>query len=710
MMYGEMDRTGLTRESSKVMQDGISILFVEESAADAAAILHHLEAGGLSVDFSRVETAERMSVALRDQAWDVILCDYRCSDFSVPGALALLKATGLDIPFIVVSGAQSEEAAVEMMKAGATDYVSKNDLRRLVPGIQREIAEARDRAAHVVVEVGSNSFTEDRQVEDQLRTVSRGIAFAPVSIMITDRRGNIEYVNRKFVEVTGYEFDEVRGKNPRLQKSGGTPAGVYAQLWSAITRGKTWYGEFYNRRKNGEFYWENAFISPVYDGHGQITQFIAVKEDITEKKKIQDVLRESEERFRLISENIADIILLFEPTGKCIYASPSLVVLGHNPEAMKDRSVFTLIHPDDRAGAAEQIAELEETFAPRATAIRLSTQAGEWREMEASLSLLISDAGYRVVAVVRDVSERKEHERRQEALLAELTKKNREVEETLERLTRMQEGLVQSEKMASLGKLTAGIAHEINNPLAFVSSNMNRFNEYYADVRSLLEQWRGAAIAAPTKGFSPSVLAQLQKETDRVDLAFVDQDFTELMEHTRKGVSRIKRTVEQLRGFAHFTQSEFGLADINHTLDEAVDLVWNELKYNVTVEKLYGDIPPTECNAGELQQVFVNILVNAAHAIPEKGTVTITTRAEGAEVVIVIADTGQGIPEEHLKHIFDPFFTTKPIGKGTGLGLWIVSTIIQKHQGHIDVVSSVGKGATFTMRLPVCHAEERRIS
>jgi signal transduction histidine kinase len=128
----------------------------------------------------------------------------------------------------------------------------------------------------------------------------------------------------------------------------------------------------------------------------------------------------------------------------------------------------------------------------------------------------------------------------------------------------------------------------------------------------------------------------------------------------------------------------------------------------VTVEKLYGDIPPLECNAGELQQVFVNLLVNAAHAIPVKGTVTISTRSEGTDVVVVIVDTGEGISDAHLNRIFDPFFTTKPVGKGTGLGLWIVSTVLQKHQGHIGVVSTVGKGTTFTIHLPLRHREEHR--
>jgi two-component system, NtrC family, sensor kinase len=923
------------------MDTSISILIVEDSAADAALVLQHMQDAGLSVSSRRVETAEQMSAALSDSEWNAILCDYQLPEFDAPEALALLKATGRDIPFVVISGAVSEDIAVAMMKAGAQDYVPKSNLRRLVPAIQREMAEARRRHEHVAVEVragaimeaaqeaivmldpeGIISFwnpaaekifgysakealgkdlhallaplryhaafkmayptfqrtgegpaiaqtldlsalhksgleitislslsklrlndrwyaiglirdvTEDRRKEDQLRTLSRAIEFTPASIVITDPQGSIQYVNRKFLEVTGYEPDEVQGKTPRILKSGETPAEEYARMWSTIAQGGTWYGELHNKRKNGELYWEYAVISPIYNGQGQITHFIAVKEDITEKRITQDALRESEqlyraiidqsseaiylldiesrtiiqanpkcsrllgydhgeligmsifaivanpreaidkridnlvrtkevftgerpykrkdgsvlpvrvsstvvfyanrstlctvfdditeqkrqtealkeseERFRLISENVADIILLFEPTGECIYASHSLLSLGCDPGGMKGQSVFALIHPEDRAGVAEQVAGLEETFAHRATAFRLLAGNGELKEMEATLSLLISDTGYRVVAVLRDVSERKAHERRQETLLAELTNKNKEVESALERLTHMQEGLVQSEKMASLGQLTAGIAHEINNPLAFVSSNLNRFREYFSDVRSLLDLWMKAVQSGSGTDIPQSVLAGLVAETRRVDLPYVDKDFVELMDHTRNGVGRIKKIVEQLRGFSHITKTEFALGNINQTIDETINLVWNELKYKVTVEKQYGDIPHVECNTGELQQVFVNLLVNAAHAIPEKGTITITTRSEGADIVIEITDTGQGIPDDHLNRIFDPFFTTKPVGKGTGLGLWIVSTIVQKHHGRIGVASRVGKGTTFTIRLPIQHGEEHK--
>ena len=926
-----------------MMKAAIAILLVEDSERDADLLFQHFRQTGTPFTAVRVDTLDAMVSALQERPWDVLLCDYMLPSFEAPRALAALKETGLDIPFIVISGVVADDVAIAMMTSGALDYIPKTDLARLVPAIEREIAEARRRRQHAVLEVragaimeaaheaiiimdpdGKISFwnsaaeqifgytsgeavgtdlhqliapqryhdgfkaafprfqrtgegkaiatpidlhavrkdgseiavslslsrlqlngnwyaigiiqdvTEQRKTEERLRILSAGIEYSPASIVITDPQGTIVYVNRKFAAVSGYDVSEVIGQNPRVLKSNETSGEEYRALWKTITAGGTWLGEFHNRKKSGELYWENASISPVYDTHGQITHFIAVKEDITEKKRIKDALadsearyraiidqsvegiylvdietrkivqanptcarllgyaeedilgqtvysivadppasvdvrisdlvnngtilqgermylrkdgvtfpvrvsasvvtyanrstlctvfndvteqkrqveslKESEERFRLISENVADIIILFETAGECIYASPSVVALGHDPAALLGRSIFTLIHPDDYPGTMEQITALVTTFTTCASSFRLATPTGEWRAMEANLNLLINDAGYRVLAVVRDVSVRHKHERQQETLLAELRGKNTEVEQALETLTRMQEGLVQSEKMASLGQLTAGIAHEINNPLAFVSSNLNRFAEYYAEVRQLFEQWRAAVDTSPATPLSPAIRASLQAALAHADLTFIDQDFDDLMDHTRKGVARIKRIVEQLRGFAHINRSDFAGTDLNQTIEETINLVWNELKYKVTLQKQYGTLPSVECNAGELQQVFVNLLVNASHAIAEKGTITITTRNEGREVCIVIADTGQGIPEEHLHRIFDPFFTTKPVGKGTGLGLWIVSTIIQKHQGEIGVVSIPGQGTTFTIHLPIQHGEERKVS
>ena len=176
------------------------------------------------------------------------------------------------------------------------------------------------------------------------------------------------------------------------------------------------------------------------------------------------------------------------------------------------------------------------------------------------------------------------------------------------------------------------------------------------------------------------------------------------MKESRDGITRVKKIVQDLKDFSHVdAQDEWQWADLHKGLDSTLNIVWNEIKYHAEVIKEYGEIPEVECFPSQLNQVFMNLLVNAAHAITDKGIITIRTGRQGEEVFIRIADTGKGIPEENLKRVFDPFFTTKPVGKGTGLGLSLSYGIMQKHNGRIEVQSEVGKGATFTLWLPIKH-------
>jgi two-component system NtrC family sensor kinase len=282
-----------------------------------------------------------------------------------------------------------------------------------------------------------------------------------------------------------------------------------------------------------------------------------------------------------------------------------------------------------------------------------------------------------------------------------LQQRNRELEETFANLKLMQNSLIQSEKMASIGQLTAGIAHEINNPLAFVSSNLNRFHEYFFEVNGLLSNWHQLV---PELDDCPSCRERVQglfEKEDHVDLKFMVEDFSVLMKHTLDGVERIKNIVAQLRGFSHLAASNFALADVNEIIEESILLTWNELKYKATIHKEYGMVPQILCNAVEIKQVFVNLLVNAAHAITQTGTISILTEVHDQSIMIRLSDTGSGISKDNLTKIFNPFFTTKPVGKGTGLGLWITLTIIERHNGSISVKSSEGAGTTFTLTLPI---------
>jgi two-component system, NtrC family, sensor kinase len=446
--------------------------------------------------------------------------------------------------------------------------------------------------------------------------------------------------------------------------------------------------------------------APIYNANGSIIGAIETVLDNTQQKQILEELQLSEERFRLISENVADSILLFTAQGECLYASPSLRRFGYKTTELVGTSIYDLIHPDDLEHLKSEIATVQESFAYRSAAFRFRNHRESWADMEATISLLVNDAGSRFLAVMRDITERKKNEQQRNELLLQLQHKNEEIEQTLQRLTQMQESLVQSEKMASIGQLTAGIAHEINNPLAFVSSNLNRFAEYFKDVNMLLQQWKVFGNEINKDIAFQQHIASLQQLEQKIDLEFIEHDFEELMKHTREGADRIKNIVNQLRGFSHVTTStDFAATDINQTIDETLTIVWNELKYKAIIHKEYGNLPLVKCNAGELKQVFVNLLVNASHAIPEQGNIFITTNATTTAVIITIHDTGSGIPHENLKKIFDPFFTTKPVGKGTGLGLWIVSTIIQNHHGSITVESEIGQGTSFHITLPIDHEE-----
>jgi two-component system NtrC family sensor kinase len=268
--------------------------------------------------------------------------------------------------------------------------------------------------------------------------------------------------------------------------------------------------------------------------------------------------------------------------------------------------------------------------------------------------------------------------------------------------------MLQSEKMASVGQLAAGVVHEINNPTGFAKSNPKTLSDYQSDINELIKQYRKLITVlkdiAAKENLPSSVMEQVEHivahETE-VDIDFILDDTPNLIKESREGSERIKKIVLDLKGFAHPGEQKLKYADINKGLDSTLNVVWNELKYKATVTKEYGDLPQVQCYPQQLNQVFANLLVNAAQAMEKEGEIRIATRALNGVVEISISDTGMGIQKENLTKLFDPFFTTKEVGKGTGLGLNVAYNIIQKHKGTIDVESEVGKGTTFTIRIQV---------
>ena len=264
------------------------------------------------------------------------------------------------------------------------------------------------------------------------------------------------------------------------------------------------------------------------------------------------------------------------------------------------------------------------------------------------------------------------------------------------RLAQNREQIVQSEKLASIGQLAAGVAHEINNPIGFVFSNFGTLEEYLAKLFRMLAAYR-AAESAPV---ATAALSALRAE---IELDYLLEDIPALMAESRDGLQRVRKIVQDLKDFSHVdSRQEWESVDLHAGIDSTLNIVGNEIKYKAEVVKEYGRLPEVECLPGELNQVFMNLLVNAAHAIgSERGRIVVRTRAEAGQVIVEVADNGSGIAPQDLKRIFDPFFTTKPVGKGTGLGLSLSYGIVKKHGGRIDVESEPGRGTTFRVSLPV---------
>ena len=319
-----------------------------------------------------------------------------------------------------------------------------------------------------------------------------------------------------------------------------------------------------------------------------------------------------------------------------------------------------------------------------------------------------------VVIVSRDVTEQRRKtmeiydlNRNLRDALNQVNIKKQELEEAMAQLKLTQAQALQTEKMASIGQLAAGVAHEINNPTGFVSSNLNTLDEYLEDIDSLLKAYRelltGLNKDVAKKNLSSGIPAKIDlilNLEQEIDIEFVQEDIRDLIKDCREGTDRIKKIVLNLKRFAHPGEDKLVTRDISQGLESTLNMVNNELKYKATVTMDLGDLPEIQCYPQQLNQVFMNILVNAAQAIETHGEIKIMAEHVNGNVEIRISDTGSGISEENIPRIFDPFFTTKDVGKGTGLGMNIAYNIIKKHNGTIDVESTVGKGTTFTIKLP----------
>jgi PAS domain S-box-containing protein len=490
----------------------------------------------------------------------------------------------------------------------------------------------------------------------------------------------------------GYSLDELRAMRPADIKPQMTPE-QFEQLIEPLRTGKKRIMEFTtrHRRKDGSEYDADIHIELTDDSN---PIFVSVVRDITQRRKAELELRQA---LQVVEASpVVSFRWLAKDGWPVDYVSQNVSRWGYRPEDIRagHPAYPEIIHPDDLLRIANEVALHTVAGSSAYTqSYRIRRADGRYFWVEDNTRVVRDEHGAPVAyeGVVTDVDVQKTYEQEMAENLAEQKALNKKLEAA-------QNQLLQSEKMASIGQLAAGVAHELNNPIGFVNSNLGTLDNYLHDLFAILNAYAEAEQAA---GPQCPQLEHIHTMKRDVDYDFLRSDIYQLMAESKDGLARVAKIVRDLKDFSRAGDTAMQWANLHQGLDSTLNIVWNELKYKCSVTKHYGDLPQVWCEPSQLNQVFMNLLVNAGHAIPDKGEITISTGCRGDEVFVAIADSGSGIAPEHLNRIFDPFFTTKPVGKGTGLGLSLAYSIVQKHHGRIEVQSTVGKGTTFTVWLPI---------
>ena len=458
-------------------------------------------------------------------------------------------------------------------------------------------------------------------------------------------------------------------------------------------RDGVWAGETGFLSRTGREIKVSQLILAHKTSDGQVEYLSTIARDITESQRDQEALRRSEEMFRIMTENAMELIALVDMTGRRLYNSPSYTkVLGYSPEELQGTWSFEQTHPEDREKILVAARETKATGVGKFVEYRMRHKDGSWRTLESHAGVIRNTKGEieNILIVARDVTDRKRAEKERELMEIELR---------------------HAQKMESIGQLAAGIAHEINTPTQYIGDNTRFLQDAFADLNHLIEKYEELLQAAKSNAITPQLVAELETASKNADIAYLTAEIPKAIEQSLVGIERVAKIVCAMKDFSHPGSEDKTCIDLNKAIESTLTVARNEWKYVAEMATHFDpNLPPVPCLPGEISQVILNLIVNAAHAISEvvsdgakgKGVISISTRQCGDCVEVRIGDTGAGIPEKFRSRIFEPFFTTKEIGKGTGQGLAIVhSVIVDKHGGTIEFETELGKGTTFIIRLPL---------
>jgi two-component system, NtrC family, sensor kinase len=533
------------------------------------------------------------------------------------------------------------------------------------------------------------ALLEQQRLHKHLAVISTA---ARDAIIMVDSDGTIMHWNEAAERIFGYAREEVFGRDPHMLLSPGQIDREQSNAFSRFAAGGKGAAaeqafEVAAIRKSGEEFYVELSLSPARIGDRWCA--VGIIRDITERKRIEIELRESEEKFRDLFETSCDALMTLEPPSWNFTAANAATLAMFRAKSVAE---FLSHGPSDLSpdkqwdGRPSSDAAKERIGA----AMRRGSAYFEWthkridgEEFPATVSLARLGRGKQryLQATIRDITDQKQLE-------AELG---------------------HARKLEAVGQLAAGIAHEINTPIQYVGDSVHFLKEAFEGYRRLVQQYLRVAAALETVGGHEPLIAELHATEKDVDLGYLEANVPATIDRSIDGISRIATIVRAMREFAHPDQREKVAADLNQALHNTLTIAKNEYKYVAHVETDFGELPPVVCHVGDLNQVFLNLIVNAAHAIGDavgsggaKGLIRIRTLREDDWVRIEIADTGSGIPEPIRHRIFEPFFTTKEVGKGSGQGLAIArSIVVGKHNGTLTFESGVGEGTTFVIRLPI---------
>jgi PAS domain S-box-containing protein len=621
------------------MESILKILMVEDFSSDAELIKHQIRKSEILFIDKIVDTKESYIKALGDFMPDIILSDFTLPTFDGMQALRIREELAPSIPFILVTGSINEETAVEVMKAGADDYIIKGHITRIGAAIKQSL-EKRE------------IIRQKKAAEDQLKILSRAIEQNPASIVLTDIKGKITYVNPKFTELTGYSMEEVLGKNPRILKSGSKTPDFYKVLWNTILTGGEWHGEFENVKKNGEIYFESAHISPIAEDNGEITHFLAVKEDITDKKstdkkvKLLDHSLESISECVLVTDNNLHIIYTNEAFNKT-YGYEEGEVLG------KHRNIL-----------------LAPSSAPAdATSILLETSKGHWRGE--IMNRRKNGSLFPVLFSTSEIRDENENPLAQISVAMDITEMIKTREELLEAKGKSEE----TNRLRSA--LLNNLSHEVRTPMNAIMG--------FAGLMSEADENEKNSYAAIILKSSSQLLSLID------EVILLSRLQSEKMTINFSGISPAE-TVKDV--FSMFT------------LRESKKKI--ELKTNIP--EAHKDLVVLS-DTNKVRQVLSNLTSNAIKYTMD-GTIEIGFEVCNNKVEFYVKDTGIGIPENEQEKVFETFYRgeqaiSSAIG-GTGLGLSISRELVSLLGGTMGVNSIPDKGSRFFFTIPLKQMKQKK--